>query len=317
STYPLWAQLAAEAGETLLLNTGGLDFGPADDPRLQATVRTVQASGIAHELLSPREAEARFPQFKFDDDFTVMYQPDSGVLKASQCVLAHVRLAGQHGATLLEQTPVTGLKVIGDSVEVQTADATYSAARLIITAGGWSAQLLEPLGVRLPLTIQRCQEVYFQPMTQPERYTAEYPMPVFLFHTSAYGDFVAYGLPSVDGSSVKASFHGGTSVPHPDDIDYTPDTGAFIDSVRAFTRRHIPAIGESALHYTRVCLYTMTPDEHFIIDQHPEYPQVVIGSPCSGHGFKFSTLIGKILGDLAVKGSTDQDISLFNLARFA
>lgn len=318
NTYPMWRNLEAEADETLHLKTGGLDFGAADDPRLLETIRTVQRAGIPHELLSPREAEARFPHFRFADDFTILYQPDSGVLKASNCVLAHLRVAQRYGADVLANTPVTGFTIHTDSVEVRTDHALYRAGALIITAGGWARQLLAATGLNLPLQVMRCQEVYFQPTgpgVNPAAYDAS-RMPVYIYHTSAYGPFLLYGLPSVDKSGVKTGFHGGPTYQHPEQIDYTPDTGEVIDQIRSATRRYLPAIGDGPLLKARACLYTMTPDEHFIIDTHPAYPHVAVGSPCSGHGFKFSTLIGKILGDLVTQGSTDQDISLFGVQRF-
>lgn len=314
NTYPLWAQLEAEAGETLHVNTGGLDFGPAGDPRLMATVSAIRATGVPHEMLTPREAEYRFPQYRFEDDFTIMYQPDSGILKPSKCVLAHIRLAKHYGATIRDQTPVTGFTIHADSADVHTAGETFSAGRLIITAGGWAGKLLSGIGLDLPLSVMRCQEVYFEPTQNPADYDAA-RMPVFIFHTPKYGEFIPYGLPSIDGSGVKAGFHGGPRYQHPSEINYAPDT-EMAEQVRRYTKRHIPGISGGKLLQARVCLYTMTPDEHFIIDKHPAYSHVAIGSPCSGHGFKFSTMIGKILGDLVTQGSTDQDISLFNIERF-
>ncbi|HEX2622398.1 MAG TPA: N-methyl-L-tryptophan oxidase [Phototrophicaceae bacterium] len=315
STYPLWTELEQESGEKLHIVTGGLDFGPAGDPRLLDTIHTARETEIPHEMITPREAENRFPQYRMGDEFTVMYQPDSGILRASKCVKVHVELAEKHGAVVMDQTPVTGLTIHSDSVEVHTADEIYSAARLIITAGGWAGDILSSIGLNLPLSIMRCHEVYFAPTEKPELYEAE-RMPVFIFHTSKYGEFRPYGLPSIDGSGVKAGFHGAETFHHPSEIDYTPDTGKLVKQVREYTKSHIPGIAQGKLIQSRVCLYTMTPDEHFIIDTHPAYPHVAIGSPCSGHGFKFSTLIGKILGDLVIHGSTDQDISRFSIARF-
>jgi sarcosine oxidase len=308
----MWYALQQEVGETLLVQTGGLDFGTSEEVR--DTLQTVQEFRLAHEVLSPLETQYRYPQFRFDENMTILHQPDSGLLKASKCVRAHVRLAQQHGCTVLERAPVTGITVQPDSVRVNTANDTYDARRLIITAGAWAKPLLASIGLDLPLQPVRCQEAYFQPDRSPEIFTTE-QMPVFIFHGVDDRGFKAYGLPSVDGSGVKIAYHGGTPFDHPSQISYTPDE-ATVEHIRKFSQKYLPVIGDSPLGLTRICLYTMTPDEHFIIDTHPEYPQIVIGSPCSGHGFKFSTMIGRILADLALTGHTDQDITLFSVRRF-
>jgi monomeric sarcosine oxidase len=313
-TYPLWFDLERESGERLYVRTGGLDFGRPGDETLRDTIQAVRSADLAHEILSPREAEKRFPQFRFDDDMVVLYQPESGLLAPSKCVRAHIHLAQKHGADVHDHTVVTSIDIHSDSVTVNTTQGDYSAGKLIITAGAWAGGLLASIGLTLPLQPLRCQEAHFYPTENPALHEAG-QMPVFIYHGRAYGDFALYGLPSHEGSGVKTAFHGGIPFNHPSEIDYTPDP-AHLEHIRMFTRRHIPAIGDGKAGLTRICLYTMTPDEHFIIDTHPEHSHVAIGSPCSGHGFKFSTGIGKILADLVTHGSTDQDISLFSVRRF-
>ena len=312
AVYPLWYDLQEAVGERLIVQTGGLDFGTSAE--VHDILQTMQAEGIPHEVLSPGEAEARFPQFRFDDGMQILYQPESGVLAASKCVRAHVRLAQQHGAAIMERSLVTRITVKPSHVEVQTSDDTFQAERLIVTAGAWTRPLLASIGLDLPLQPVRCQDAHFQPVVSPEGFTAEH-MPVFICHSKDDQGNKAYGLPSVDGSGVKVAFHGGTAFDDPAQISYEPDP-KMVDHIRAFAKKHLPSIGDSPLASTRICLYTMTPDEHFIIDKHPEYPNVVIASPCSGHGFKFSALIGSILADLAVTGRTEHDISLFSVSRF-
>lgn len=322
-TYPLWRELEAEAGETFWVVTGGIDFGSPQDPRLDATIDVVQEAGLDSELLSAADANRRFPQFRFSDEMVVLYQPDSGLITPSRCVRAHVRLAEKRGATILDHTPVTGLKLHegGEGVTVYTESEAFSASRLILTGGAWGRKLLaEQTGLELPLQPLRCQEAQFS--TDDPQYLAS-KMPVFIYHR-AKGDFAAqdpqddasiYGLPNHDGSGVKAAFHAGTPVNHPSEINYTPDP-AMVDKIRAEIGPTLPLVQDAPLSLTRICLYTMTPDEHFIIDHHPAYPQVTIGAGFSGHGFKFSTGIGKILTDLALDGSTPHDISLFKVGRF-
>jgi monomeric sarcosine oxidase len=314
ATYPLWATLAEESSERLHIKTGGLDFGAPTELTLQDTITSLRSADIPFEILAPRDAEKRFPQFRFDDDSLVIYQADSGMLAPSKCVRAHVKIAQQHGATILDHTPVINLKIHADSVEVQTANEIFSAGRLVITAGSWAGRLLAETGLKLPLQPIRVQEAYFQPVNAD---LADYEpgrMPVFIYHRGYLEGDAMYGLPTIDGSGVKAARHGGTPFNHPD-IDYTPDP-EMIDEIRVFTRQYLPAIGDGRLLSTRICIYTMTPDEHFIIDQHPNYPHVAIGAGFSGHGFKFSAGIGSILCDLALRGGTAHDISLFKISRF-
>lgn len=313
AAYPLWAALEDAAGETLYFKTGGLDFGPADDPMLLNTFVSVQTAGIAHEELSPTDAMQRFPQFRFEDGWRVLYQPDSGYLAASRCVLAHLRLAEQRGATIMANAPVTAIQGKGDGIEVQTPAARYTAARLIVSAGAWAKELLDSTGLVLPLQPMRCQLSFFAG-TPPENYNPEH-FPVFIAHLHhLYGHHVPYGIPSHAGTGLKVAFHGGAEVTHPREVDYTPSEQP-VTEIRKFMARHIPEANGKLLD-ARVCLYTMTPDEHFVVGTHPEYPQMIIASPCSGHGFKFSTLIGRILCDLALQGNTPHDISLFSVTRF-
>lgn len=312
--FPMWAALEEEAGEQLYIKTGGLDFGPPEDVTLQNTFNSVRQMDIAHEEWTAEEAMNHFPQFKMDAGWRVLYQPDSGMLRASRCVLAHVRLAEQHGADIRAETPVTGVFIQNGRVEVQTKDERFSAAKLIVTAGSWAGELLaEHTNLNLPLQPLRCQVMFFAP-DRPADYGPE-RFPTFIAHLKATYGTATYGMASLEGSGVKIAFHGGQAAPHPRDINYTPDQETE-DRIRGFIREHVPG-ANGALTEARICLYTMTPDEHFILDQHPQYPQIVVGSACSGHGFKFSTLNGKILADLALEGHTAHDISLFSIGRFA
>ncbi len=313
AAYPAWRALEAEAGEGLFVRTGGLDFGPPDDPVFRSTIESVRLMNIPHEILMPHEAQKRFPQFRFDEEMRILFQADSGMLPASQCVLAHVRLAENRGATILANTPVKRVSVLRDSVEVETATDTFTAARLVITAGSWAKFVLADTGLDLPLTPERCQVIYFRPANpadyEPERF------PTFIAHLEPVYGRLPYGMASYLNSGVKIAFHKGRPVRHPSEVNRTPDDDE-IERIRTFTRRHLPGIADAPLASTMICLYTMTPDEHFIIDKHPEHPHVVFGAGFSGHGFKFSTLIGSILSDLALHGHTEHDIALFAASRF-
>jgi sarcosine oxidase len=181
----------------------------------------------------------------------------------------------------------------------------------VIAAGAWMRPMLGPLGLDLPLQPLAAQENYLEPL-DPAQFTPEH-FPVWIGHVQERYGSILYGLPSVDGSGVKIGLHTGPPI-DPESPDRTPDA-RLAESLLGFARRYMPESAGSVAS-SRVCLYTLTPDEHFILDYHPQYPQVILASCCSGHGFKFSTLLGSILSDLALNGSTAHDISLFRLSRF-
>lgn len=308
AAFPLWRALEEEAGVQLLQQTGGLDFGKADNESLLETRDNLAAGGIAHEWLTPAEVANRFPQFRLDDDMMGVYQADAGYLAASKCVTTQVNLAQKHGAVLVTEARVTGIEPHTDSITVQTTSGRFNAARLVITAGSWAGQLLQMLDLDVPLQPTRERLMFFE-TAAPDQFTPD-RFPVYIAHGDE--DWF-YGIGSIDGSGLKSAVHSGK---HPTDPDNTnrevePE---YIAEVRAFLQRHIPQ-GDGPVKETRVCLYTMTPDKHFILDRHPAHPHITIGAGFSGHGFKFGNLTGQILADLALEGTTAHDISLFTLGR--
>ncbi len=312
-TYPLWFALEDELQDTLVIKTGGIDFGPPDDEMLQNTIKSVKGSNLEHELLSIDEAHQRFPQFKFRDDFQVLYQPDSGLVMASKAVLSHIKLAQKRGTTVKDNTPVQSINILSDSVEIKTESDTYSAGRLVVTAGSWAKSLLAQTGIDLPLTPLRCQLNFMMPDNLNQYDAAN--CPVWIAHVSGLYPESIYGLPSHSGSGFKIAFHGGAPVNHPSEIDYTPDADN-IENLRKFMQAHIPQVANAPVRESRICLYTITPDEDFIIDTHPNHSHVVIGAGFSGHGFKFSTIIGKMLSDIVLEGETPHEDTRFKISRF-
>ncbi len=311
AAYPAWQEFEEDSGETIYIRTAGLDFAVPGEPLFENMVASLTEMNIPHEVMTAEEARRLFPQFTPHEDMLVLYQADAGVLRASVSVRAHVRLAQRYGADVLDNAPVQAINPVGDGVEVVTDQGTFSAARLVIAAGAWMRSLLLPLGLDLPLQPIAPQEIYFNPLDAaqfaPERF------PIFIAHLQAdYGNIV-YGIPSVDGSGVKIALHSGPPI-DPANPNRMPDM-QLVERMHDFAQHFVPQAAGSLIS-TRVCLYTMTPDEHFIIDHHPAYPQIVIASCCSGHAFKFSTLLGSILSDLALTGETSQDINLFRLSRF-
>ena len=313
AAYPLWFALQEEAGETLYVQTGGLDFGLPSQPTFGKLRDSMDKAGLPYEHWNAAEAIARFPQFQLEPGMEALYQADTGLLAASKCVLAHTHCALERGATLKDRTPVTHIEVGSDWVEVRTATETYAAGAIVITVGSWAKPLLAQQGIELPLRVMPCQLGFFEP-DQPAKYAPGH-FPVFFAHMNGdYGE-MPYGIPSHDGSGLKiTTFYGWDTVSSPAEVDYIPDDN-WVERMRGFIAQYLPGANGSLVS-TRRCLYTMSPDKDFIIDRHREHSHVVFGAGFSGHGFKFTTLIGSILADLVLQGETESDISLFKLERF-
>jgi monomeric sarcosine oxidase len=308
AVYPLWNDLEAASGEKLYLKTGGLDFGRPEQPRFAATSRSLKQMEVYFEDLSPAEVAQRFPQFHLDEDMRGIYQPDAGILYVSLCVMTHVRLAQQHGATLMEGTAVQRITPSVDGVTVLTDEGAFSAARLVIAAGSWAKKVLADIELDLPLQPTR-EQLFFFDDKEVENFQVG-RVPIFI----GWGDEkVFYGMGDEDG--FKCAQHGIHEPTDPDTIKRETDPQQ-LEVVRGFLRRHMPAVAEKTLVDSRICMYTMTPDEHFVIDRHPLYPHISIGAGFSGHGAKFGTLIGKLLADIASGNPIELDLSQFHLDRF-
>ncbi len=312
--YPLWFALQEEAGEKLYVKTGGLDFGFPETETFQRMKTSLDESRLEYEYLSKTEIAQRYPQFALEDGMAGLFNPDAGLLKTSRCVLAHARLAQARGATVIDQTPVLRITPSENGVEVQTETETYGCDRIVLTVGSWAKGLLAGQGIDLPLKIMPCQLGFYEPKNAADFEPGKFP--VFFAHMNGdYGE-MPYGIPHEDPSiGVKVTtFYGWDTVDKPSEVDYTPSQ-AWTERIRDWASQYLPDAAGPLL-YTRRCLYTLTPDKDFVVDQHPHYPHVVIGAGFSGHGFKFTTLMGKMLADLAVEGQTPHDTSLFKLARF-
>ncbi|HYE34126.1 N-methyl-L-tryptophan oxidase [Methylocaldum sp.] len=288
--FPMWRDLEQHSGKRLLTPSGGFDFGPADSPSLLATRDHLAAAGIAYEWLTATEAARRFPQFRLNQDMAAIYQPDAAILNASACVRTLAEMAQNYGAVLKTKCPVTKIEPLSDSVRVQTPKAGFSARRVVISAGAWAGKLLQALDLNLPLTPTRQEQMFFEPARRAMFLPGTFP--VFIHHQDPW----IYGLPDM-GTGLKVAIHNLSHATDPDDTRHARDE-ASVATVREWVKRFLPW-GDGPIRERRECLYTMTPDEHFIIDTHPAYPNVVIGSPCSGHGFKFGILTGRLLADLA------------------
>jgi sarcosine oxidase len=308
AAYPLWRELEAESGAPLLTVTGILEMGAAGSDLVAGTLRSARLHGLPHEVLDAAGMMKRFPAFRLPDDFIGVFQPDGGVLQAEPAVAAFQWIARQAGADLRMEERVLGVAPEGDGVRVTTERGEVRAGCAIVAAGPWLKTLLPQLAV--PLRVTRQVLAWFAPVRHAHQFAADC-FPVFLLQNQ---DSLFYGFPA-DNTGVKiAKHHHLDETADPDDCSRTV-SAADETVIRSVLKAHVPD-ADGPLVVARTCLYTMTPDGDFILDRMPGRPQIIVASPCSGHGFKFAPLIGEILADLATTGRTGYDISRFSLERF-
>ncbi|AGA25246.1 N-methyl-L-tryptophan oxidase [Singulisphaera acidiphila] len=307
--FRAWKDLEVDAGQNLYLRTGGLSFCPPQVDYVAQVAASLAAIDIPHRRMSGRALRHAFPVFDLPDDTDVVFEPDAGLLAAARAIALQRELARQFGGDqtrVLAECPVRSIDLEGNKPVVLTDALRISADRLIVTAGAWAGRLLPQFPVALRPTRQ--QVLYFRP-NDPAPF-APGRFPVFIHKgADALDDF--YGMPEYQGCGVKVARHGGPEV-DPDTMDRAIDP-AYLEIIHHFLKRSIPALVEASIERTEVCLYTTTPDEHFRLGSRPDCPNLIMASPCSGHGFKFSCLIGRVLADLATQGATDIDIEPWKL----
>lgn len=301
--FDLWRALERASGARLMLETGGLMIGRPDSALIEGALRSAELHGLQHTLLSAADVRARFPVLRPDDDMVAVLEPRAGILFPEPCITAFLARARHHGAQLRFDEPVDSWEADGDHVSVFTASGQYRARQLIVTAGAWVSSLLP--GLQLPFRIERQVLHWFDPVRAADAYAPE-RCPIHLWQFDGRRFF--YGFPDL-GTGVKAGFHHDGEDTTAADIRREV-TASEVEAVRAVLRRFLPD-ADGLLRASVVCLYTNTPDEHFWIDRHPAHPQVLIASPCSGHGFKFAPVIGEILADLALHRPPRFDVELF------
>ena len=301
--YDLWADLERESKQSLFLQTGGLMIGPVDGIVFGGAKRSAELHRLDHEVLSASEVRRQFPGLEPAEDMMAVHEPRAGILFPQACIESHLALGRRSGASLQFDEPVVRWRAEGDGVRVFTSKGEYKAGRLLLTAGAWIRSLLPDLN--FPFTVERQILFWFEPcgdanLFKPER------CPIHLWEYAPERFF--YGFPDL-GTGVKVARHHQGHLTNPDNVQraVAPEE---VETMRVIVRRFLPQ-AEGPLRASTVCLYTNTPDGHFFIDSHPEYPQVLVASPCSGHGFKFSSVIGEILSDMIIQGRSRFDLSLF------
>ena len=312
--YATWAEVEAEAGTTIVTRTGGLDVAPRDAAiPLSDYTTAMDAEGVPHEHLDGAEIMRRWPQWRLGDEHHGLFQAESGIADPNRGNAAHQRLARERGATLLEDSPVRRLRDPGGasagSLEVELADGTvHRAPRVVIAADAWTNDLLASFDRRLPLTILQAQVTYFA-CPDPARFAPDrFPIWIWMDEPSFYG-FPVYG----EAGPKAAEDLGGAEV--------TPETRTFARNedgfarLEAFLGRYLPGVLGPEI-YTKSCLYTLTPDRDFVVDGLPEHPGVVLALGAA-HAYKFASVLGRVLAELAVDGTTPSaaEIEAFGIDR--
>lgn len=312
-TYELWREAEQASGTDLLLITGALMIGAPDSEVVAGSLRSATEWSLEHELLDAAELRRRFPVFAPTPDTVALYEAQAGVVRPEAAVDVHLTLAAQAGADLRFEEPIVAWEAdsSGEGVTVTTGRGTEQAGRLVVCPGAWAPELLASLGV--PLMVERQLQFWFQPSGDPDLFLPDrYPVWVW----DGGGDGQPYSLPAIDGieGGVKAAWFRHGQPCSPDTIDRRV-TAAEVGEMAEMLLARVPLLPGRFIRAV-ACMYTNTPDLHFVVGPHPAHPQVSVACGFSGHGFKFAPVIGEILADLAITGTTAHPIGLFDPCRF-
>lgn len=307
ASFGLWYDLEQRLGKTLLIDCPCLTLGPTEGELVRGVLDAARQQRLAVEQLDQQELHRRYPQFRVSESSVGVLEHASGILLVDECVRSLQQEARDHGAELRFGENVVEWKAVNHGVAVRTPWETLSAAKLVITAGPWAKQLLSDL--RLPLTVMRQTPMWFQPIVADAFRRDRFP--IFIADALA-GNF--YGMPMLDRRGIKCARHyAAPELAGPDGVDRCITENDELP-VRSFLEQHIPQAAGARTDGS-VCLYTLSPDRHFIIDQHPRHSQVALAAGFSGHGFKFAPVVGAVLADLILQGHTEFPIGLFQLDR--
>jgi sarcosine oxidase len=305
--FERWYDLEQRTGRHLLTECECLSIGTPDGEVVTGVLTSAREHKLDVELFNAAALRNRYPQFRISPDYCGVLEHDAGFLYVEECVRAHLDQARTLGATICAEEPVTGWTSDAKSVRVTTVKGVYHAAALVLTAGPWAGPLLAGLGSRL--RVMRQTMLWFG-TTDDARFRRDV-FPIFLADVPG-GPF--YGLPVIDGRGLKIARHyGAPELNHPDEIDRVvwphdePPVRQFLDS-------YMPEVN-GPLKFAQTCIYTLSPDRHFVIDLHPDHRNVAVAAGFSGHGFKFASVVGEVLADLVESGRTSWPIDMFKFAR--
>jgi sarcosine oxidase len=308
--YELWTELEQRSATTLMTLTGGLMIGPPGGSVVTGTLRSAAAHGLPQEILNPDQTRARYPAFHLAAGLVAAVDPRAGYLDPQACNRAHLDAARKASADARFEEPVLEWKTDGEGVRVKTTAGGYSADRLVVTAGAWCRRLIHDLD--LPLTVERQAVFWLDPRGQADLYDRD-RFPIYAYEYKPGS--ICYGFPRLP-RGVKASvMHDGETSADPTTIRRSIDESD-AKPLRAALQPVLPGLSSALIRETGTCLFTNTPDHDFIVDFHPRYPQVLVSSPCSGHGFKFASALGELQAGLLIDGRTQFDLTPFRITRF-
>jgi len=308
--YELWEELEEETGEDLVTLCGGLMIGPEDGELVSGSVASADEHSLPYEMLDSSELKRRFPVFEPGPETVALFEKRAGFVRPEAALRTHLDRAAALGAELRFGEPVLSWEATGSGARVRTEGGVYEAERLVVSAGAWAGELLSDLG--LPLGVTRQILFWFRPRGGIQAFAPDL-LPIWIYEPDDGNMF--YSFPAVDGANtVKAAFFRADGTPtDPNTIDRVVHDDE-VDFIRSYLGRHVPAM-DGELVEAKTCMYTNTPDQHFVVSAHPDYPQVLVAAGFSGHGYKFCSVIGEILADLAVEGGTRHPVGLFSPAR--
>jgi sarcosine oxidase len=309
--YELWERLERETGEDLMTLTGGLMIGPPGTTFFEGSKASAEKYDLPYEVLDAAELKRRYPVFEPTPDTVALFEGKAGFLRPEASVKAHLARASSLGADLRFGEEILSWEPTQSGVLVETASGAYKAERLVVSAGAWAPKLLADLG--LPLEVTRQLLFWFDPKGGIEPFLPD-RFPIFIWEPEDGNSF--YAIPAHEGPTggVKVAFFRADGKPtDPETIDREVHDEE-VEFIRSYLARYVPGLDGDFL-YAKTCMYTNTPDEHFVISTHPQHSQVAIAAGFSGHGYKFCSVVGEILADLTTEGETPHPIDLFSPTR--
>jgi sarcosine oxidase len=307
--YELWRALEKSYGRALMTINGGLMIGRPDEMVVSGTIRSATEYDLPHEIFTSDELHARYPAFRLADGLVAVLDPRAGYLDPEACNAAHIDLGRRAGAEVHFEEHVGQWIPDSDGVQVTTTKGSYRASRLLLSGGAWNQSLLRD--VALPLAVERQVAFWLEPENVEPFEKSRFPIYAYEFTPG----LICYGFPKLPRGVKSSIMHGGEVVSSPESVRRTVEDDE-IEPVREALRAILPELAEAPATENSVCLFTNTPDHDFVVDFHPHYPQVLISSPCSGHGFKFASALGEVQADLLTGGTSRFDVSPFRIERF-
>ncbi len=321
-SYEIWQEIEKETGKKLLEMNGGLIISSGAKTAInhvenffENTIAAAKKYNIKHEILDSSQIRKRFPQFNVQDNESGYYEYNAGFLRPEECVGTQISLAEKYGAIIHRNEKVESFSEKDGIVSVKTNLGEYEAKKLIISAGPWFPALIEEEYSKFFKVIRQVL-FWFDVKTSIERFEPK-NFPIFIWELQGNKQGM-YGFPAIDGQNggVKIASEQYETTTTADTVNREVSKEEIKAMYENFIAPHFPDLSDKCVKAVS-CLYTVTPDSHFVIDTHPKYPSIILASPCSGHGFKHSAAIGEILAQLAIDGKSKIDISSFSIKRFA